>query len=191
MGEHKDRMLRGELYMAADDPELAADNARCERLLARFNATTVDDLEERRSLLQALFGGLGEGTVIRPPLRCDYGIHTSVGARCFANFGLVILDTAPVTIGDDVQIASNVQLLAATHPLDPELRATGLELARPVSVGDGAWLGAGVIVCPGVSIGAGTVVGAGAVVARDLPPRVLAVGNPARVVRPLDGATRA
>jgi maltose O-acetyltransferase len=187
VGEHKDRMLRGELYMATDDPDLAADNARCERLLARFNATTVDDLDERQALLQALFGRVGEGTVIRPPLRCDYGIHTSIGARCFANFGLVILDTAPVSIGDDVQIASNVQLLAATHPLDPELRATGLELARPVSVGDGAWLGAGVIVCPGVSVGPGTVVGAGAVVARDLPPRVLAVGNPARVVRPLDG----
>ena len=187
MGEQKDRMLRGELYMAYGDPDLAADNARCERLLARFNATTVDDSAERRALLEALLGRIGEGTVIRPPLRCDYGIHTTIGARCFANFGLVILDTAQVTIGDDVQIATNVQLLAATHPLDPELRATGIEQARPVTIGDGAWLGAGVIVCPGVTVGAGTVVGAGAVVAKDLPPRVLAVGNPARVVRALDG----
>jgi maltose O-acetyltransferase len=186
MGEHKDRMLRGELYMATDDPDLAADNARCERLLARFNATTVDDKDERRALLADLLGHVGEGTVIRPPLRCDYGIHTRIGAGTFANFGLVILDTGPVTIGDDVQIATNVQLLAATHPLDPELRATGLELSRPVTIGDGVWLGAGVIVCPGVSIGAGTVVGAGAVVAKDLPARVLAVGNPARVVRQLD-----
>jgi maltose O-acetyltransferase len=184
MGE-KDKMLRGELYMAADDPELAADNARCELLLQRFNATGVNERDERRAILRELLGHLGEDTVIRPPLRCDYGIHTSVGARTFANFGLVILDCAPVRIGDDVQIASNVQLLTATHPLDPDVRRTGLESARPITIEDGVWLGGGVIVCPGVTIGADTVVGAGAVVTRDLPSRVLAVGNPARVVRPL------
>ena len=184
MGEMKDRMLRGELYMGAD-PELAADNRRCELLLARFNATSVTQAAERRAILSELFGHFGRDTVIRPPLRCDYGIHTSVGDRTFANFGLVILDCAPVSIGSDVQIATNVQLLAATHPLDPEVRRTGLESAQPITISDGVWLGGGVIVCPGVTIGTGTVVGAGAVVTRDLPAGVLAVGNPARVVREL------
>jgi maltose O-acetyltransferase len=108
-----------------------------------------------------------------------------VGARSFINYGAIILDCAPVTIGDDVQIATGVQLLTATHPLDAAVRRSRYESAEPISIADGAWLGGGVIVCPGVSVGEDTVVGAGSVVVRDLPPRVLAVGNPCRVVREL------
>ena len=123
--------------------------------------------------------------MIEPPLRCDYGAQISLGARSFVNFGAIILDCAAVTIGADVQIGPNVQLLTPTHPLDPELRRTGIEGAAPITIGDGVWLGGGVIVCPGVTIGADTVVGAGSVVVRELPARVLAVGNPCRVVRDL------
>ena len=121
----------------------------------------------------------------RMPFFCDYGTQLRIGARTFANFNLVALDVAPITIGEDVQIGPNVQLLTATHPLDAEPRRKKLESGRPIAIADNVWLGGGVIVCPGVSIGADTVVGAGAVVTRDLPARVLAVGNPARVVRPL------
>jgi maltose O-acetyltransferase len=184
MGEQRDRMLRGELYLA-DDPELMADHQRCRLLVERFNATSVTGQRQRTELLRALLGHLGEDAEIKPPLQRDYGYLISVGARSFVNYGAIILDCAPVTIGDDVQIATGVQLLTATHPLDAAVRRSRYESAKPISIADGVWLGAGVIVCPGVSIGQDTVVGAGSVVARDLPPGVLAVGSPCRVVRDL------
>jgi maltose O-acetyltransferase len=115
----------------------------------------------------------------------DDGAHLRLGARCFANFGLVALDVAAITIGDDVQIGPNVQLLTPTHPLEPGPRRAKWEAAQPITIGDNVWLGGGAIVLPGVTIGTNTVVGAGAVVTRDLPADAVAVGNPARVVRTL------
>ena len=184
MSEQKDRMLAGELYHA-NDPELRADAERCDRLLRRYNATGAEDRDERAAILRELLGSVGDGVAIRPPLAMDYGYQTSIGAGTFINSGAVILDVGRVTIGADVQIGPNVQLLTPTHPLDPEQRRSGAEAAEPITIGDNVWLGGGVIVCPGVTIGQDTVVGAGAVVTRDLPPGVLAVGNPARVVRSL------
>jgi maltose O-acetyltransferase len=182
----KERMLRGELYIA-DDPELAADHARAQELLERYNATRHTEQDERDRLLRQLLGEVGDGVVVKPPFRCDYGSQISIGARTFVNYGCVILDVVPVRIGAHCQIATNVQLLAATHPVDPEPRREGWEYGEPITIGDNVWLGGGAIVCPGVTIGDDTVVGAGAVVTRDLPSRVVAVGNPARVLRPLDG----
>jgi maltose O-acetyltransferase len=184
MAEQKERMLRGDLYEAWD-PELVEERRLARLLTERFNATSVDEPELRRELLEELFGHFGEDTVIEPPLRVDYGSHIRIGARSFVNFGAIVLDCAAVTIGDEVQIATNVQLLTATHPLDAATRRAGPELAFPISIGDGAWLGGGVIVCPGVAIGENTVVGAGSVVVKDLPAGVLAVGNPCRPVREL------
>jgi maltose O-acetyltransferase len=184
MTSEKERMLRGELYVATD-PELRADASRCQRLLDRYNATGAADDDERASILRELLADVGDGVVVRPPLRMDYGSQTTIGARTFINAGAVILDVGRVTIGADVQIGPNVQLLTPTHPLEPVLRRTGAEAAEPISIGDNVWLGGGVIVCPGVTVGADTVVGAGAVVTRDLPAGVLAVGNPARVLRTL------
>lgn len=184
MSEQKDRMLRGELYLA-DDPELRADALRCDALLARFNATRAADVDERRHILGELLADLGEGAAVRPPLFMDYGYQTSIGAGTFINFNCVILDVGRVRIGADVQIGPNVQLLTPTHPVDPEQRRTGLEAAEPITIEDNVWLGGGVIVLPGVTIGRDTVVGAGAVVTRDLPSGVVAVGNPARVIRAL------
>jgi maltose O-acetyltransferase len=181
--EQKERMLRGEHYLARD-PELEADSRRSTELLARFNDLHADDAE-RAATLAELLGALGEGAVIRPPLQMDYGYQTTIGPRTFINVGAVILDVGRVTIGADVQIGPNVQLLTPTHPLDPQVRRSGLEAAEPITIEDNVWLGGGVIVCPGVTIGRDTVVGAGAVVTNDLPPGVLAVGNPARIVRSL------
>jgi maltose O-acetyltransferase len=178
-------MLAGQPYRP-DDPELVALAALARRRTERFNAWSVDDgPEEGRRLLTELLGSVGDGAVVRPPLWVDYGFPTKIGPRTFVNVGAVILDCAPVTIGADVQIASNVQLLTATHPLDAAERRSGWESAAPITVRDDVWLGGGVIVCPGVTIGSETVVGAGAVVVHDLPPKVLAVGNPARPVRDL------
>ena len=181
----RERMLAGDPYIA-DDPEIGEQSAAALDLMAAYNATSVRQGPLRRQLLEQLLGGIGEGTEIRPPLYVDYGTHLRIGARCFANFGLVALDVAAITIGDDVQIGPNVQLLTPTHPVDPEPRREKWEAAQPITIGDNVWLGGGVIVLPGVSIGANTVVGAGSVVTRDLPADVVAVGNPARVVRVLD-----
>jgi maltose O-acetyltransferase len=181
----KERMLAGGLYQA-NDPELQAALARCTSLVRRYNATSwPDQADERRQLLTELLGGLGDETVIRPPVYFDYGSQTTIGARTFINFGAVILDVGHVTIGDEVQVGPNVQILTATHPMDAEARRTGWEFQKPVSIGDGVWLGGGVIVCPGVSIGDNAVIGAGAVVTRDVPSDVFAAGNPCRVIREL------
>lgn len=182
----RERMLAGEPYLA-DDPELVERNLRAMDLMEAFNATPMRETARRRELLTELLGAVGEGTEIRPPLRVDYGSGIRIGSGGFVNFGLVALDVAPITIGDDVQIGTNVQLLTPTHPLDPAQRRAKWEAAAPIEIGDNVWLGSGVIVLAGVTIGENTVVGAGAVVTRDLPPNVVAVGNPARVVRTLDG----
>ena len=183
----RERMLAGELYIAGD-PGLARDAERAMALTHRLNTADPNDHSLRRELLTTLLGAFGEDSEIRPPFRCDYGYQTFVGARTFANFGLISLDVARVTIGDDVQIGPGVQLLTATHPIDPGPRRDKWEAAEPIVIGDNVWLGGGVIVCPGVTIGENSVIGAGAVVTRDIPANVVAVGNPARVIREIDTA---
>jgi maltose O-acetyltransferase len=178
----RDRMLAGDRYIA-DDPQLAADSTRAQSLSHRYNTMDPTDGAARRTVLTDLLGAFGPDSEIRPPFRCDYGYQTTVGARTFANFGLVCLDVARISIGDDVQLGPNVQLLTATHPVEPGPRRDKWEAADPIVIEDNVWLGGGVIVCPGVTIGRNTVVGAGAVVTRDLPADVVAVGNPARVIR--------
>jgi maltose O-acetyltransferase len=179
-------MLAGEPYLGGD-PELARERRRAARLIEAFNATPRDRAGEGRRILAELLGALGERVEIRAPFYCDYGYQISVGARTFANFGLVALDVATIRIGEDVQIGPGVQLLTPTHPVEPDARRAGVEGGRPITIGDNVWLGGGVIVCPGVTIGENSVVGAGAVVVKSLPANVLAVGNPARVIRRLKG----
>jgi maltose O-acetyltransferase len=181
----KERMLRGELYLA-DDPELIRERARAQALLERYNRTGDAEGEERDRLLRELLGEVGDGVVVKPTFRCDYGSQVSIGSGTFINYDCVMLDVAPICIGSTCQIATRVQLLAATHPIDPQPRRRGWEYGRPIAVGDNVWLGAGVIVCPGVTIGADTVVGAGAVVTRNLPSSVVAFGTPAVVHREID-----
>ena len=182
MSDMKRRMLRGELYLA-DDAEIAADQARAQRLLGRYNASAHDEQELRDRLLRELVADVGDGVVVRPPFRCDYGSHITIGARTFVNYDCLFLDVAPIRIGAACQIATRVQLVTPTHPIDPEPRRLGWEAAEPITIGDNVWLGSGVIVGPGVTVGDDTVVGAGAVVTRNLPAGVVAVGVPARVHR--------
>lgn len=184
-----ERMLAGELYVA-DDPELYTCHLRAQELLARFNATPADASDERRSLLTSLFSRFGDGAILKPSLRCDYGLNISIGERTFINFDCVLLDCNRITIGREVQLAPGVHIYTATHPLDAKQRRSGLEYALPVNIEDGVWLGGGTIVCPGVTIGENTVVGAGSVVLRDLPANVLAGGNPCRVIRHLASGSK-
>jgi len=181
---NRERMLAGDLYIA-DDPDLERAANRAVRLAHEYLNAFVADPSTSRPVLAELIGELGEGAFIKPPLFVDYGAHISIGAGSFVNYNFTALDVAQITIGRDCQIGPNVQLLTPTHPLAARPRRDKLEAARPITLGDNVWLGGGVIVLPGVSIGDNTVVGAGAVVTKDLPANVIAVGNPARVVRAL------
>jgi maltose O-acetyltransferase len=180
----REKMVRGELYLA-NDPELVAERVRARRLWARYNVSDPADLAGRAAILRELLGEVDETVTIEPPFYCDYGTQVSLGAHVFVNFGAVFLDPAPITIGDQAQLGPRVQLLTADHPREAAIRLAGPELGRPIDIGARCWLGGGVIVCPGVTIGPDTVVGAGSVVVRDLPPAVVAAGNPCRVLRSL------
>lgn len=181
----RERMLAGEWYNASD-PDLQRRAHRAFRLSEEYRrAWFSGNFVAARGLLTDLVGDLGEEAEVRPPFLVDYGENITIGPRTFANYNLVALDVAPIAIGADVQIGPNVQLLTPIHPLEAEARRDKWEAARPIVIEDNVWLGGGVIVGPGVRIGANTVVGAGSVVLRDLPPGVLAAGNPARVIRDL------
>ncbi|MGS0685202.1 sugar O-acetyltransferase [Nakamurella sp. GG22] len=180
-----ERMLAGDLYIS-DDPNIASEQQRAVRLSAEYHAAYVRDSEHARPILVELLGALGDEAHIRPPLFVDYGTFITVGARTFVNYNLVALDVAPISIGDDCQIGPNVQLLTPTHPVEAQPRRDKLEAAKPISIGDNVWIGGGAIVLPGVTIGDNTVIGAGAVVSKDIPANVIAVGNPARVVRSIE-----
>ena len=181
---NRERMLAGDPYVA-EDPELEKLLRRATRLAAEFTALAPSDPEGAREILASLLGGLGEGATVRAPLFVDYGEHLTIGPRTFVNYNLVALDCAPIAIGSDCQLGPNVQLLTALHPTEPGPRRAKLESARPITIGDNVWLGGGAILLPGVTVGDDSVIGAGAVVTKDVPAGVVAVGNPARVIRSL------
>lgn len=178
----KELMRDGELY-PGDDSELIRELDRRQALVTALNAIPNEQGDERRVALEELLAGIGTETFVRAPFYCDYGDGITIGDRTFVNFNCTMLDGARIAIGDECLLASGVQLITATHPIDPAPRRAAWEQALPVTVADGVWLGAGAIVLPGVTIGENTVVGAGAVVTRDLPAGVVAYGNPARVAR--------
>lgn len=183
MPTEKEKMLAGELYQA-NDPELVAERLRAKQLCHRYNQEPV---ELDKQVLTELFGYETDAH-IETSFRCDYGYNIQLGQNFYANYNLVVLDCAPVTIGDNVFLAPNVVITTAGHPVEVEPRITGWEFARPITIGDNVWLGTGVLVMPGVSIGAGAVIGAGSVVTRDVPAGVVAVGNPCRVLRKVSEA---
>ncbi|MER5810394.1 sugar O-acetyltransferase [Streptomyces sp. NPDC002033] len=182
IGAVRARMAAGEPYLAGE-PALRPYRKRCEDFLDRFNATALSAQPERDRILRELLGGVGSGVRVVPRFLCEFGFFIEIGDRSRINFDAVLLDCAPITIGADVRMGPRCQLYTANHPESAELRRGAWESAKPITIGDGAWLGGGVIVLPGVTIGPDTVVGAGSVVTKDLPAGVVAVGNPARVVR--------
>ncbi len=177
-------MLAGELYRAADS-ELVAERQRARRLTRLYNSTTEQEIERRSQILHELFGAVGSTIEIEPPFYCDYGSNIYAGDGFYMNFGGVILDCNRVDIGEKVLCGPSVHIYTATHPIDPEIRLSGLELTAPVQIGNNVWIGGGVIICPGVTIGDDTTIGAGSVVVKDIPARVVAAGNPCRVIREL------
>lgn len=177
-------MLAGELYDASDE-ELVLLRRQARNLCKQLNDSHANESQLRTSVLRKLFGKSGKGLWIEPPFYCDYGFNIRAGDQVYFNYDCVVLDVAPVTIGHNVMFAPKVQIYTATHPLDFALRRRGLESAAPIEIKDDVWIGGGAILCPGVTVGARSVIGAGSVVTKDIPPGVLAVGNPCRIVRNL------
>lgn len=180
----RERMLCGQPYRAwLEDLPLARERAR--RLTWEYNHLPPERWGERAERLRELLGRTGERLTVEPDFHCDYGCNITVGEDFYANFNLVILDVAPVTIGDRVMIAPNVSIYTAGHPVHPASRASGYEYGRPVTIGDDVWIGGSAAILPGVTIGSGAVIAAGSVVTKDVPPMVIAAGNPCRVMRPI------
>jgi maltose O-acetyltransferase len=177
-GSEWDRMVAGALYRPGD-PDLAARRRRAQELMRRYNATIVGD-PERAEILAALLGAQGPGCAIRAPFYVDYGTNIRLGSDVFLNYGCVVLDVCPVTIGDKTQIGPMVQILAADHPRDAASRDAGLENGRPVTIGRNVWIGGGALILPGVTVGDDAIIGAGAVVTRDVAPGATVAGTPAR-----------
>ncbi|WP_373541437.1 sugar O-acetyltransferase [Chamaesiphon sp.] len=178
----KQKMLAGELYLAAD---LELKNARIQStgLAHLYNQTLATAPIQRQEILERWLGNIGSDIEIEPPFYCDYGTNIAVGNKFYANCGCIILDCNLVNIGDNVLFGPYVQVYTAYHPVDPVVRLTGREFAAPVTIGNNVWIGGGAIVCPGVSIGDNTTIGAGSVVVKNIPSNSLAVGNPCQVIR--------
>jgi maltose O-acetyltransferase len=184
----KQKMIAGLPYDPYD-PVLVADRVRAREILRGLNACAPGDDATRRAFTTELFG-VETGAFLQAPFHCDYGYNIVVGKGFYCNFNCVILDVAPVKIGDHVLLGPAVQIYTATHPLDAAERRRGIEGAKPVTIGNDAWIGGGAIVLPGVSIGDRAVIGAGSVVTKDVPADVIVAGNPARAVRTLEAGDR-
>lgn len=187
--DQKERMAAGLPYKPWEDglEELRAEN---KKRIFRFNHLSPDQTEEIEATLRDILGAAGAGAWIEAPFHCDYGKNIHVGKNFFANYNLTVLDVGQVKIGDNVLMGPNVSIYAVGHPIHPDARRSGYEYGQGVDIGSDVWLGGSVVILGGVTIGAGTVVAAGSVVTRDLPPNVVAAGNPCRVVRPITEADR-
>lgn len=192
-----EKCMAGESYDCHDKVFLDL-KKHARSLLQEYNALAYDQKEEKTKILKRLLGGIGTNVSIALPFLCDYGKNIHIGDHVSINMNCTFVDCNKITIGDNVLIASNVQLYTAAHPVELSERLTpdwdpGDEsyfcrtYALPITIGNGCWLGGGVIVLPGVTIGDGCVIGAGSVVTKNIPENSLAVGNPCRVIRKING----
>ena len=182
--ERRDREMA---YIA--DEAVHAEMMVCRRLLQKLNFMDRADVNGIAALVKELLGK-SENAFINPPFYCDYGSHIEVGRNFFANYNCTIIDVAKVTIGDYCQMAPNVAIYTAGHPIHPDTRNSAYEYGKAVTIGDNVWLGGNTVVCPGVTIGSNVVIGAGSVVTRDIPDWCVAAGNPCRVIREITEADR-
>lgn len=178
----KARMLAGELYNSHDST-LTADRLQVAALIHKYNSTPHNPATHFIQL-EEILASVGEGTVIRPPFFVDYGYNIRVGRGVFLNFNCVLLDVCAIEIGDLAQIGPGVQIYAADHPRDPEVRRSNLENGRPVRIGANVWIGGASIILPGITIGDDVIIGAASVVTRDVPAGATVIGNPARIQTP-------
>ncbi len=186
MSQMKEKLHTGEIYYPNDET-IMKEQLLCLDRLYDFNATRPTELEKRTAMLKEMFAEIGENCYIEPPFHSNFGgKHVHFGKNVYANFNLTCVDDTHIYVGDYTMIGPNVTLATAGHPILPELREKGYQFNMPVHIGKNCWLGAGVVVLPGVTIGDNTVVGAGSIVTKDLPPNVVAVGNPCKVLREIN-----
>lgn len=181
--DNRERMELGLIYNPAD-PSLTGQQAEALELLYDFNATRPSQSDLRAQLLKRMFGSIGDGCYIEPPLHANWGgrdVH--LGNQVYANFNLTLVDDGPIHIGDNVMFGPSVVVTTGGHPVQPDLRRRSAQFNLPVTIGNNVWVGSGVQIMPGTTIGDNTVIGAGSVVTRDIPADVVAVGAPCRVVR--------
>lgn len=180
------KLHTGELYLPTDET-IVAEQTACLELLYDFNQTRPREQKKRRELLQKMFGKIGPNCYIEPPFHANFGVnHCYFSDHIYANFNLTVVDDTYIHVGDHTMFGSNVTLATAGHPILPELRQAGYQHNQAIHIGKNCWLGAGVVVLPGITIGDNTVVGAGSVVTKDLPANVVAVGDPCKILRPLN-----
>ncbi|RAW02228.1 sugar O-acetyltransferase [Pseudochryseolinea flava] len=184
MKTEKEKMIAGELYNALDKV-LSDERVATRLLLQQLNESREDAPQRRSDIIKTLLPHAATDVWIQPPFYCDYGYNIKIGEKVFFNFNCVVLDVTHVTIGNRTLMGPNVQIYTATHPIDFRERATGLEYAKPITIGEDVWIGGSSILCPGITIGDRSVIGAGSVVTKDIPADVFAAGNPCRVIRSL------
>ena len=182
MKSEKEKMISGKPYIAFGD-ELLAERQYAKEMIFDFNSLRPNQIDERNEILKRLLGKTKDKYFIEPPFRCDYGYNIESGENFYSNYNLIILDCAPVKIGDNVLIGPNVSIYTAGHPLHYEIRNQEYEYAFPIIIGDNVWIGGNVVINPGVSIGENSVIGSGSVVTKDIPNNVIAIGNPCKVLR--------
>lgn len=181
MKTEKEKMIERLPYQPWDKA-LVRDREVAKDITFAFNQIPPSQREKRKDLLSTLIKNKGDFH-IETPFQCDYGYNIHVGEGFYANHNCIILDGAPVTIGDDVLLAPNVAIYTAGHPLHFQLRSEGIEYALPVRIGNHVWIGGNTVINPGVSIGNNVVIGSGSVIHKDVPDNVVVVGNPMRIVR--------
>lgn len=186
--DNKSRRQAGLPYRC--DAAMLAEQSLCRRKLAQFNSCPFEEKERMEFLIRDIFGAVGAEPWINAPFYCDYGYNIYIGDHFICNYNCVMLDVAPIIIGNNVQIAPNVTISTAGHPVHPETRATQYEYGRTIRIGDDVWIGAGVTINPGISIGSGAVIGSGSVITRDISPMIIAAGNPCRPIRQITEADR-
>lgn len=179
----KEKMIAGDLYFAGD-PELVADRKDARVKMRAINSET--DAAKRELIVKSTFGKTGNHVYIEPTISFDYGYNISVGENFYCNFNSIFLDICPITIGDNCMFGPNCQLYAATHPVEPVKRNSGMEFVKPITIGDNVWFGGSVVITPGVTLGNNVVVAAGSVVTKSFPDNVVLGGNPARIIRTID-----
>lgn len=184
-----DKLQQGMVYNDFSEI-LTIKRAEAKKLFEAYHKTTEEDVELRKKLLSELMCSVGDGVRIERDFRCEFGKNITIGNRVYINFGCIILDCAEVTIGDDVLIGPNLGIYAVNHGFDPEERIAGACYGKPVKIEDKVWIGGNVTILAGVTVGEGSIIGAGSVVTKDIPPRVIAAGNPCRVIRPITEADK-